>query len=46
MQTASRSYCETCPGKVERSNAYDWSSFHPKPERDQLVCEREITFSI
>ena len=28
--------CETCLGKVEHSNASDWSIFHRKPERDHL----------
>ena len=32
----SRSHCETFPRKVERSNAFDWSVFHQKPERDHL----------
>ena len=29
-----RIHCETCPGKVEYSNASDWSIFPRRPERD------------
>ena len=36
----SQSDCETCPGKVERLNASDWSISQRKPERDPLVDEQ------
>ena len=34
------SYCDTCPRKVGRSNASDWSIFHLRPEQDHLVRDQ------
>ena len=30
-------HSETCPGKVERSNAFDQLILHRRPERDNVV---------